>query len=59
MYILINEIGLSIFLAMYNDDLLILSEDVDSVNSVKSYFSSEFELKIFQINGICLGIQAI
>ncbi len=44
---------------MYIDDLLILSEDVDYVSNVKSFFSSEFELKIFQINGICLRIQDI
>jgi hypothetical protein len=45
MYIFRNEIGLSIFLVMYIDDLLILSEDVDSINSVKSFLSSEFEMK--------------
>ncbi len=30
---------------MYIDDLLILNEDVDSINSVKSFLTSEFEMK--------------
>jgi hypothetical protein len=45
MYILKNEIGLSIFLAIYIDDLLILTKDIDSISSVKSFLSSEFEMK--------------
>jgi hypothetical protein len=45
MYIFRNEIGLSIFFVIYIDDLLILSEDVDSISSVKSFLSSEFEMK--------------
>jgi len=45
MYIFRNEIGLFIFLVMYIHDLLILSEDVNSISSVQSFLSSEFEMK--------------
>jgi hypothetical protein len=30
---------------MYIDDLLILSEDINSISNVKSFLSTEFEMK--------------
>ncbi len=59
MYVLRDEKNIQIFLALYVDDLLILSESINSINNVKTFLNNEFEMTDLGEIEICLGIQVI
>jgi hypothetical protein len=49
--------GVIIFLALYIDDLLIISKELWVVNKVKNLLSHEFEMKDLGEMEYCLGIK--
>jgi hypothetical protein len=51
--------NIQVFLALYIDDLFILSEGINSINNVKTFLNSEFEMIDLGEIQFCLGIQVI
>ncbi len=58
-YLLRDEKNIQVFLALYVDDLLILSEDINYINNVKTFLNNEFDMTNFGEIELCLGIQVI
>jgi hypothetical protein len=58
-YVLRDERNIQVFLALYVDDLFILSEIINSINNVKTFVIDEFEMTNLGEIEFCLGIQVI
>jgi hypothetical protein len=54
-YIMQRKENMSVFLTLYIDNLLIISEELQAVNEVKGFLLHEFEIFLNEIT-YCLGI---